>query len=168
MSSDRRMKGILCVTAWIAVGVLVLNAVAGGHGSTVPTAGAATATSPPAPPAKAILGSDGRVVAYEVDPPDPAAGTRVRHPLTLMVQTYGINGTPLVTSTTPTGYSPTTVKKYLGLTGTGSGITIAIVVAYNAPTIAADLATFDQTYGLPAPYSFKKVSQAGSTTSLPV
>src|SRR4051812_30918845 len=29
MSSDRRMTGVLCVTAWMAVGVLVLNAVAG-------------------------------------------------------------------------------------------------------------------------------------------
>src|SRR5437667_220898 len=32
---------------------------------------------------------------------------------------------------------------------------------------AADLATFDAAYGLPAPYSFKKISQTGSTSLLP-
>lgn len=48
----------------------------------------------------------------------------------------------------------------------GTGQTIAIVNAYDNPTIAADLATFDAAYGLPAA-NFTKVSQTGSTTALP-
>jgi fibronectin-binding autotransporter adhesin len=52
--------------------------------------------------------------------------------------------------------------------GNGAGQTIAIVDAYNDPTIAADLATFDTAFGLPAPPSFSVVSQTGSTTVLPV
>lgn len=101
-----------------------------------------------------------------VDP--PMKDGRMHHPLLLATQPNGINATPLVTSTTPSGYTPATVKKYLGLTNTGAGQTIAIVTAYNDPTAAADLATFDAMYGLPAPPSFKKVSQTGSTTTLPV
>src|SRR4051794_23879201 len=170
MSRDPRMTGVLCVTAWLAVGVMVLNAVAGASPTQTQTAETTNqaASGSPSPPPKPITGRDGRVVALQVDPPDPAKPGRAHHPLTLQVQSYSIDGTPLVTSTTPTGYSPTTVKKYLGLTGTGTGMTIAVVAAYNDPTIASDLATFDQTYGLPAPYSFKKVSQTGSTTALPV
>jgi len=60
------------------------------------------------------------------------------------------------------GYSPS-----LG----GAGQTVAIVDAYDDPTIEADLATFDSQYGLAACTSvngcFKKVGQTGSTTSLP-
>jgi hypothetical protein len=47
--------------------------------------------------------------------------------------------------------------------GDGSGETIAVVDAYDDPNIAGDLAHFDSTYGLPAPPSFTKVSQTGST-----
>src|SRR5215472_5209297 len=38
---------------------------------------------------------------------------------------------------------------YLGLTGDGKGQTIAIVDAYNDPSIASDAETFSQQYGLP-------------------
>jgi hypothetical protein len=48
----------------------------------------------------------------------------------------------------------------------GSGTTIAIVDAYNDPTISTDLATFDSTFGLPNP-TLTVVSQTGSTTKLP-
>ena len=41
-----------------------------------------------------------------------------------------------------------------GIAGNGAGQTIAIVEAYNDPNIAADLAAFDKSYGLPAPPSF--------------
>src|SRR5262245_42532060 len=43
----------------------------------------------------------------------------------------------------------------------GTGQTIAIVDAYDDPTIAADLAAFSAAYGLPAPPNFTKVSQTG-------
>ena len=92
----------------------------------------------------------------------------VVHPLSLEVQALDANGVPLLSSAGPTGYTPAQIRATLGLTGTGAGQTIAIVVAYNHPNIAADLATFDATFGLPAPPSFKKVNQAGSTTSFPV
>ncbi|HUO08924.1 MAG TPA: proprotein convertase P-domain-containing protein [Phycisphaerae bacterium] len=49
----------------------------------------------------------------------------------------------------------------------GSGQTIAIIDAYDDPNAWTDLQAFDAAYGLPDPPSFKKVSQTGSTTSLP-
>ena len=52
---------------------------------------------------------------------------------------YGLNAIDFTTS------SGTTVK------GDGSGETIALIEAYNDPTIASDLHTFDQAYGLPDP-----------------
>ncbi len=48
------------------------------------------------------------------------------------------------------------------VTGNGSGETIAIVDAYDDPSIAADLSVFDQQFGIAAPPSFIKV---GVTTS---
>jgi hypothetical protein len=56
-------------------------------------------------------------------------------------------------------------------TAGGTGQTVAIVDAYNDPKIEEDLGTFDSNYGLAACTTangcFKKVSQTGSTTSLP-
>jgi hypothetical protein len=76
----------------------------------------------------------------------------------------------------PGGFSPAQIAQAYGfnqvtfingtatVAGDGSGQTIAIVDAYDAPTIASDLATFDSTYGLPAPPSFSKVNETGGTT----
>jgi hypothetical protein len=54
----------------------------------------------------------------------------------------------------------------------GTGQTVAIVDAFDDPTIAADLETFDAQYGLPpcneADGCFRKVGQTGSRFSLPV
>ena len=125
---------------------------AGTSGGT--SAGTATAPSSPKGPG-----------AIEVDPPGRGGGPH--HPLSLQVLGYDVNGSPMVTSTSPSGYTPPAIRKYLGLSGTGSGQTIAIVDAYNDPTISSDLASFDKQFSLPAPYSFKKVSETGSTTSLP-
>jgi subtilase family serine protease len=91
-------------------------------------------------------------------------GGGVVHPLTLEVQALDVNGTPLVTSGTPTGYTPAQIRAYLGLSTTGTGQTIAIVTAYDEPNIAADLAAFDTTFSLAAPPSFKRVNQSGGTT----
>jgi subtilase family serine protease len=44
---------------------------------------------------------------------------------------------------------------------TGAGQTIVIVDSYGSPTIRSDLATFDATFGLPAPPSFQVISPAG-------
>ena len=84
---------------------------------------------------------------------------------------------PLVTvtaaasSSTVVGLTPAQVKAAYGLTGLsfdgtaadGAGQTIAIVDAYDAPTLAADLATFSTTFGLPAA-SLSVVSQTGGST----
>ncbi|MFF7950334.1 S53 family peptidase [Streptomyces griseorubiginosus] len=76
---------------------------------------------------------------------------------------------------TPSGYGPTDLRSAYGLTAAaasgGTGATVAIVDAYNDPNAEADLATYRSYYGLPACTTangcFKKVSQTGSTTSLP-
>jgi subtilase family serine protease len=82
---------------------------------------------------------------------------------------------PKASSATPTGYGPSDLQDAYGLTAAsannGSGQTVAIVDAYDDPNAAADLATYRSYYGLPACTvangCFKKVSQTGSTTSLP-
>jgi subtilase family serine protease len=48
-----------------------------------------------------------------------------------------------------------------GVAGDGAGQTIAIVDARSSPTIANDLAVFDQTFGLPDPPTFTVVNQNG-------
>ncbi len=71
----------------------------------------------------------------------------------------------------PTGFTPAQIRQAYGLDrvdfgGTpadGRGTTIAIVTAYYSPNIAADLATFNATFGIPAPPSFRKVNQTGGT-----
>jgi subtilase family serine protease len=45
---------------------------------------------------------------------------------------------------------------------TGKGQTIVIVDSFGSPTIKSDLATFDSTFGLPAPPSFKIITPAGA------
>ncbi len=50
------------------------------------------------------------------------------------------------------------------VTGDGSGQTIAIVEEGVDPTLGADLTTFDQFFGIPAPPSFQVVDQNGITT----
>jgi subtilase family serine protease len=78
-------------------------------------------------------------------------------------------------ASTPSGYGPSDLQSAYGLTSAaasrGAGETIAIVDAYDDPNAAADLAQYRSHYGLPsctaASGCFKKVSQTGSTTSLP-
>src|SRR5436190_4307384 len=168
-TEKRPFRAAMAVMAWVATGVLAVNAVGIGEAVAEPAVKAAAKAPKHSeeltielPIERAAEKGKGKVV--QVDPPMKDG---VHHPLYLYADTLDVDGTPLVASATPTGYAPSTIKKYLGLTGTGYGITIAIVVAYDAPTIAADLTKFDATYGLPAPPSFKKISQAGSTTSLP-
>ncbi|GHD99556.1 putative Ig domain-containing protein [Streptomyces alanosinicus] len=72
----------------------------------------------------------------------------------------------------PSGLSPANLHSAYNLpTAAGSGMTVAIVDAYNDPNAESDLATYRSTYGLSACTKangcFKQVSQTGSTTSLP-
>ena len=79
-----------------------------------------------------------------------------------------------MTATSPVGLTPATVRhaygidalSFNGVSGDGTGQTIAIVDAYNAPTIQTDLHTFDQSFGLSDP-SITVTNETGSTTALP-
>jgi subtilase family serine protease len=72
------------------------------------------------------------------------------------------------------GYTPSQILTAYGFNNVsfsngpnGTGQTIAIVDAYNDPTIAADLQAFDRALGLANPPSLTVMSQTGSTTNLP-
>jgi subtilase family serine protease len=69
-------------------------------------------------------------------------------------------------STTPTGLSPAQVRAAYNLPSTGGTGTIAIIDAYDAPTILNDLTVFSQQYGLPLPNAsnFEKHKMAGGIT----
>jgi subtilase family serine protease len=69
----------------------------------------------------------------------------------------------------PSGLSPSNLRSAYKLPSTGgSGQTVAIVDAYNAPTAEADLGVYRSQYGLPACTTangcFKKVDQNGGTS----
>jgi hypothetical protein len=84
----------------------------------------------------------------EVDQGQLAPGF-ARHPLFIEVHGRDARGAPLVTNSTPTGYTPAQIAAYLGLAGGGGGQTIAIVDAFDDPKVQADLNTFSTTFGLP-------------------
>ena len=52
--------------------------------------------------------------------------------------------------------------------GTGAGQTIAIIDAFNEPTITSDLAAYDAEYGFSPPPSFQVLNQTGGTSPLPI
>lgn len=64
-------------------------------------------------------------------------------------------------------YSPQEMRRAYGLNGLidagmdGAGQTIVIIDSYGSPTIAADLRTFDEGYGLPDPPSFTVLAPIG-------
>ena len=64
-------------------------------------------------------------------------------------------------------YQPGQIQQAYGLPPlyrqrvTGKGTTIVIVDSFGSPTIKSDLRTFDQTFKLPAPPSFKVIQPAG-------
>ncbi len=90
-------------------------------------------------------------------------------PLQHLVAQPAVAVTPLFTSSSPTGLSPTDVRNAYGLnqinfgsvTGNGAGQTIAIVDASYDPNIASDLQTFDSQYGLQSPGSFTQYVENG-------
>lgn len=81
------------------------------------------------------------------------------------------NNRPAVTGT-PSGLNPADIRSAYALTSSSSGgRTVAIVDAYNDPTAEADLGVYRSQFGLSSCTTsngcFRKVSQTGSTTSLP-
>ena len=86
-------------------------------------------------------------------------GTRGARPLAaLPAGTIGPGG----------GLTPADITSVYGLSGTGSGQTVALVDAYNDPKIDADLQTFDAQYGLAtcsvASGCLKVVNETGGST----
>jgi len=86
-------------------------------------------------------------------------GTRGARPLAALASgTTGPSG----------GLTPADITSVYGLSGTGSGQTVAIVDAYNDPKIDADLQTFDAQYGLAtcsiASGCLKVANETGGTT----
>ena len=81
------------------------------------------------------------------------------------------------TNTTPSGYRPADLQSAYGLTAAaaagGSGVIVAVIDAYNAPTAEADLAAYRAAFGLPPCTSaganpcFRKVNQRGQASPLP-
>lgn len=65
----------------------------------------------------------------------------------------------------PSGYIPCDVWNAYGANGaslaTGAGVTIAVIDAYDNPTVAGDLAAFDSAFGLPNP-PLSKVTPFGT------
>jgi subtilase family serine protease len=65
-------------------------------------------------------------------------------------------------------YSPQEMRTAYGVSGlidagfVGAGETIIVIDSYGSPTIAADLAAFDQGYGLPDPPSFTVLAPLGT------
>jgi subtilase family serine protease len=65
-------------------------------------------------------------------------------------------------------YGPDAIRKAYGINGlidkglTGKGRTIVIIDAFGSPTVAADLATFDATFGLPDPPAFNVITMPGT------
>ncbi len=85
---------------------------------------------------------------------------------TLMDGPFATN--PATTGPAVSGpYTPAQIRHAYGvdqLSYDGTGQTIAIIDAYDDPTIATDLAAFDKQYNLPAPPSFVKVTPTGQST----
>ena len=102
-----------------------------------------------------------------------AQAAALLHP-TYVVHSNGAS--PALLTAAPTGLTPTQIRHAYGfdqitfgsVQGDGTGQTIAIIDAYDSPTIASDLHTFDvywtaHGYNLPDPPSFTRVAQDGST-----
>jgi subtilase family serine protease len=104
---------------------------------------------------------DAVVEPVQVEQTDLARAATLQ--LRVAVHARKAGGEPVLVRPTPSGYTPAQVRSHLGLTGTGAGETIAIVSAYDAPDLAADLAVFNRTFGLAAPPSLRVVNQTGGS-----
>jgi hypothetical protein len=128
---------------------------------------AALAASAVGAPAAAATGPPAWVPSRPVCPgPIPAGAAAC---LSRVVTNRG--GTPLATSG-PTGYGPAQFHGAYELPNSASAPQkIAIVDAYDAPTIEADLQVYSETFGLPecttANGCFRKVNQKGEEGSYP-
>jgi subtilase family serine protease len=110
------------------------------------------------------------------EPPNPNEDTAqtdarpMRHPLTFSIPNSGRTlAVPGVINPTPRGgYSPAQLRAYLGLSGDGRGQTIGITVAYDTPTIRADVARFSTYFGLPLPCDASVSDDTGAAGCFPL
>ncbi|MDB5318528.1 MAG: pcp 2 [Phycisphaerales bacterium] len=115
---------------------------------------------------KCVKATNGRVIRSFVESLESrcmlssSANDPIVSPMTLVVAAAS-------SSSGIAGYTPAQIRTAYGITGDGSGQTIAIVDAYSDPNIAADLAVFDKQFGLSAPGSFAQISSNGSPRKLP-
>ena len=109
--------------------------------------GASAAAAPRSPASRAVGVAHVPSWAVRVDQAGRGAGSAV-HPLRIGVMGEDERG-PILALDAPAGYSPAQIAHVLGLTGDGTGQTIAIVVAYHDPKIEADVNAFSQQFGLP-------------------
>jgi subtilase family serine protease len=86
----------------------------------------------------------------------------------IKVQPFGVS------TAVATDWTPQTLAAAYGVAWSrtlGAGKTIAIIDAYDSPTVEADLATFSQHFGIPecttANGCFKRVNQVGTASPLP-
>lgn len=97
--------------------------------------------------------------------PGPVAGDGAKCSARVVTN---VKGTPQITPA-PAGYGPAQFHGAYGLPASGpAGQTIAIVDAYDDPSIASDLNAYSSQFGLPLCNSanpcFKKVNQSGSAS----
>jgi hypothetical protein len=88
----------------------------------------------------------------------------IMRPIGIVVSSHHTLGPKFGPGQTPAGFWPAQIRHAYGfdqLSLDGTGQTIAIVDAYRAPTMAADLKVFDTQFGLLDPPSFKQVNQLG-------
>ena len=86
------------------------------------------------------------------------------------VSPHAITARPAFAEGLNGGYTPGDLASAYGVNaGAATTQTVAIVDAFNDPSVKTDLATFDTEYGLPAetPTSFKVVNQNGLASPLP-
>ncbi|MFE0458397.1 peptidase S8 [Kitasatospora sp. NPDC058965] len=97
--------------------------------------------------------------------------TMACHALQVTNAVQHVNALGVTPNATPAGFGPADLRSAYNLPAGGAGQTVAIVDAYNDPNAESDLAVYRSQYGLPACTTangcFKKVSQTGSTSSLP-
>jgi hypothetical protein len=145
------------------VGAAVLSTFSLAAALTGGVAGAASAASGAAPIKTARVCSaatPGRMACLAIKVVNPA-------------EPAGLSADAVSPNATPSGYGPSSLQSAYALPSStaGSGQTVAIVDAYDDPNAASDLAAYRSQYGLPACTvangCFTKVSQTGSTTSLP-
>ncbi len=120
--------------------------------------------------AVAMAATAGSATAFAAPKAAPAGHLPGQAHPTFMIHRFGTmpDGTPLVTSTTPTGLPPSAIQHVYNLSGlspksgAGAGQIIAIVDAFNDPTALADLNVFNAQYGYPALSACTSLTTAGA------